>query len=123
MFEVLNRLLCNRSECPGDGVRANGDTGTCAEWANGLNGFCPGNIEIWEVDFRLFVAAFVRPWGRPLIGNLDTFELIELFPIGRGDVLPDELSHGTKSNGFIGIGLIRGEVRVLLLGKLPDLLN
>jgi hypothetical protein len=58
------RLLCSRSECPGEGVLANGETGTCAEWANGLSGFAPGKIEIWDVDFRRFVAAFVRPWGR-----------------------------------------------------------
>ena len=38
---------------------------------------------------------FTYPCGRPFIGSLETFELIELFPIGRGLVRPDELSHGT----------------------------
>ena len=32
---LLNRIqtiiTCSRSECPGDGVLANGETGTCAE--------------------------------------------------------------------------------------------
>ena len=43
---IKTMVTCSRSECPGDGVLANGETGTWAEWANGLSGLAPGNIEI-----------------------------------------------------------------------------
>ena len=42
---------------------------------------------------KIYISTY--PCGRPFIGSLETFELIELFPIGRGLVRPDELSHGT----------------------------